>query len=86
MLSLLAEPADTAQPAFHVVVPSLPNFGFSEGVKDPDFGLRQYAETIHKLMLQLNYTKYGRCPLTRRLQSPSRTFLAHPPTSSFLNM
>ncbi|KAK4041613.1 Alpha/Beta hydrolase protein [Parachaetomium inaequale] len=58
MLALLAEPADAAQPAFHVVVPSLPNFGFSEGVKKPDFGLRQYAETIHKLMLQLNYTKY----------------------------
>ncbi|EAQ85536.1 hypothetical protein CHGG_09550 [Chaetomium globosum CBS 148.51] len=58
MLPLLAEPTDASQPAFHVVVPSLPNFGFSEGVKKPDFGLRQYAETVHKLMLQLNYDKY----------------------------
>lgn len=62
MLPALAEPADTSQTAFHVVVPSLPNFGFSEGVKNPDFGLRQYAETIHKLMLQLNYGKYGTSP------------------------
>jgi pimeloyl-ACP methyl ester carboxylesterase len=60
MLPLLAEPTDTSQPAFHVVVPSLPNFGFSEGVKRPDFGLRQYAETIHKLMLRLNYDKYSK--------------------------
>jgi hypothetical protein len=61
MLDLLAEPADASQPAFHVVAPSLPNYGFSEGVNKPDFGLRQYAETIHKLMLQLNYDKYGTC-------------------------
>ncbi|KAH6843475.1 Alpha/Beta hydrolase protein [Chaetomium sp. MPI-CAGE-AT-0009] len=58
MLALLAEPADPSQPAFHVIVPSLPNFGFSEGVNKPDFGLPQYAEAIHKLMLQLNYDKY----------------------------
>ncbi|KAK4125742.1 alpha/beta-hydrolase [Parathielavia appendiculata] len=58
MLPMLAEPTDASQPAFHVVVPSLPNFGFSEGVTKPDFGLQQYAETVHKLMLQLDYRKY----------------------------
>ena len=47
-------------PAFHVVAPSLPNFGFSEGPKKKGFGLRQYAETCHNLMLQLGYDHYGR--------------------------
>src|ERR1700760_3605481 len=47
-------------PSFHVVAPSLPNFGFSEGSTRKDFGLRQYAETCHKLMLALGYDEYGK--------------------------
>jgi pimeloyl-ACP methyl ester carboxylesterase len=46
-------------PAFHVVAPSLPNYGFSGVVKKPGFALEQYAEVCHKLMLQLGYTEYG---------------------------
>jgi hypothetical protein len=45
-------------PAFHVVVPSLPNFGFSEGPKSRGFNVAQYAETMHKLMMKLGYTEY----------------------------
>ncbi|KAK5164204.1 uncharacterized protein LTR77_009898 [Saxophila tyrrhenica] len=45
-------------PHFHVVAPSLPNFGFSSGVTKHGFGLPQYAETFHKLMLQLGYHEY----------------------------
>ncbi|KZF26498.1 epoxide hydrolase 1 [Xylona heveae TC161] len=48
----------TNAPAFHVIAPSLPNFGFSEGVKKKGFGLEQYAETCHKLMLSLGYSEY----------------------------
>lgn len=44
--------------AFHVVAPSLPNFAWSEGVKKRGFGLRQYATTLHQLMLKLGYSKY----------------------------
>ncbi|KAJ6028209.1 hypothetical protein N7540_003785 [Penicillium herquei] len=44
--------------AFHVVAPSLPNFGFSSGVTDRGFGWAQYAETFHKLMLKLGYSQY----------------------------
>lgn len=55
ILPLLAKPGG---PAFHVVAPSLPNFGFSEGVKKRGFSLAQYAETCHKLMLQLGYNEY----------------------------
>ncbi|KAL9060571.1 MAG: hypothetical protein Q9162_000522 [Coniocarpon cinnabarinum] len=49
----------TNQPAFHVVMPSLPNFGFSEGVSKKGFGHSQYAEVCHKLMMRLGYDQYG---------------------------
>ncbi|KAF7718997.1 Epoxide hydrolase-like protein [Penicillium ucsense] len=45
-------------PAFNIVAPSLPNFGFSSGVTRRGFGLKQYAETCHKLMLKLGYSRY----------------------------
>jgi len=45
-------------PAFHVVAPSLPNFGFSQGTKKRGFAIEQYAETCHKLMLKLGYDRY----------------------------
>ncbi|KAK3349938.1 Alpha/Beta hydrolase protein [Lasiosphaeria hispida] len=56
ILPLLVSPEDG--PAFHVVAPSLPNFGFSEGPSRPGFGIAQYAECLHKLMLKLGYDKY----------------------------
>ncbi|KUI68478.1 Putative epoxide hydrolase [Cytospora mali] len=46
------------QPSFHVVAPSLPNFGFSGRVAKPGFGPIQYAQVCHALMLQLGYDKY----------------------------
>lgn len=58
VLPLLAD-CKKGDPAFHIVAPSLPNFGFSQGVKKRGFGLPQYAETCHKLMLKLGYKQYG---------------------------
>jgi pimeloyl-ACP methyl ester carboxylesterase len=55
ILDLLAKPGG---PAFHIVAPSLPNYGFSEGPKERGFALAQYAETCHKLMLSLGYNEY----------------------------
>ncbi|KAJ5305952.1 hypothetical protein N7508_004967 [Penicillium antarcticum] len=49
---------DENNPAFHVVAPSLPNFGFSSGVTRRGFGLAQYAEVLHKLMVKLGYEQY----------------------------
>jgi hypothetical protein len=46
-------------PAFHIVAPSLPNFGFSSGINKKGFGVLQYGETCHKLMLALGYNEYG---------------------------
>ncbi|KAM4055826.1 alpha/beta hydrolase fold domain-containing protein [Hirsutella rhossiliensis] len=57
ILPLLAEPKDGG-PSFHVVAPSLPNFGFSEAVTKRGFGLAQYAECLHRLMLKLGYHQY----------------------------
>ncbi|KAI1290673.1 microsomal epoxide hydrolase [Xylaria venustula] len=54
----LTEGDGVAQPAFDLVVPSLPNFGFSEGTRERGFALAQYAETLNKLMLKLGYNEY----------------------------
>ncbi|CAI7565195.1 unnamed protein product [Penicillium glandicola] len=45
-------------PVFDVVAPSLPNFGFSQGIKKRGFGLAQYAEVLHKVMIALGYEEY----------------------------
>ncbi|KAK8116983.1 uncharacterized protein PG998_005264 [Apiospora kogelbergensis] len=44
--------------SFHVVVPSLPNYGFSGGVSKRGFSIDQYAEVLNKLMLKLGYDQY----------------------------
>ncbi|KAJ8131652.1 hypothetical protein O1611_g1973 [Lasiodiplodia mahajangana] len=55
----LTEGGDGIQyPAFDLVAPSLPNFGFSEGPRTRGFTLAQYAETLNKLMLKLGYNEY----------------------------
>ena len=43
---------------FQVIAPSLPNFGFSSRVSKPGFGLDQYAEACHKVMVALGYDQY----------------------------
>ena len=48
----------TDVPAFHVVAPSLPNYGFSEGVKKRGFNIKHYSEVCHELMMKLGYTQY----------------------------
>lgn len=50
---------DDGAPAFDIIAPSLPNFGFSDGIKKRGFALAQYAEACHKLMQKLGYAQYG---------------------------
>ena len=45
-------------PAFHVVAPSLIDFGFSEVSGKAGFKVDQHAESCHKLMLKLGYNEY----------------------------
>jgi len=45
-------------PAFHVIPPSIPGFGFSPSPRKPGFGYRQAGHTFHALMHKLGYDKY----------------------------
>ncbi|KAK5047216.1 hypothetical protein LTR84_006738 [Exophiala bonariae] len=58
ILPLLSSVDGHDSPSFHVVVPSLINFGFSSGNNSPEFGVSQHAEAYHKLMLILGYDEY----------------------------
>ncbi|OJJ44691.1 hypothetical protein ASPZODRAFT_71096 [Penicilliopsis zonata CBS 506.65] len=58
LVPLLTRAQNENQPAFHVVAPSLPNYGFSEGVIKRGFGLAQYAEALDSLMTSLGYEEY----------------------------
>lgn len=62
ILPLLTANNNNGGPTFHVVAPSLPNFGFSDAINKKGFGLSKYAEALHKLMLKLGYDKYGKKP------------------------
>ncbi|KAI4249290.1 MAG: hypothetical protein L6R40_000748 [Gallowayella cf. fulva] len=72
-------------PSFHIIAPSLPNFGFSSPVTKRGFALPQYAETCHKLMLRLGYPHYVTqggdwgCMITRimSLMYPTAVRAAH---------
>jgi epoxide hydrolase len=48
------DPAD----AFHVVVPSMPGYGFSGPTVQPDFDVHRVADAVAELMQQLGYDKY----------------------------
>lgn len=45
-------------PAFHVVCPSIPGFGFSDMSQDVDFGIEGTAELFLALMHKLGYKKF----------------------------
>jgi pimeloyl-ACP methyl ester carboxylesterase len=50
-----ADPAD----AFHVVLPSLPGYGFSGPALKPGWGTRRIAAALAELMALLGYARYG---------------------------
>jgi pimeloyl-ACP methyl ester carboxylesterase len=61
VLAPLADPrAHGGDPgdAFHLVVPSLPGFGFSGPTQRPGVNGRSIAATFNQLMLNLGYTRY----------------------------
>ncbi|KXS18980.1 alpha/beta-hydrolase [Gonapodya prolifera JEL478] len=59
IIEALANPEKAADPAFHVVVPSLPGFGFSSSPKDPGFGVGEMAKALDELMVKrLGYAEY----------------------------
>lgn len=50
-----ADPAD----AFHVVVPSMPGFGFSGPTREAGWNLDRVARAFAELMARLGYERYG---------------------------
>ncbi|KAI0490150.1 microsomal epoxide hydrolase [Xylaria cf. heliscus] len=59
ILKPLTDPEDDSLPAFHVVAPSLPGYGFSEGSRKRGFCADQHGEIFHLLMLRLGYDEYA---------------------------
>ncbi|KAJ7243796.1 Alpha/Beta hydrolase protein [Mycena rebaudengoi] len=57
ILPLLVE-GSADHPSFHVVILSLPGYGFSEGPSTQRFDMAQYAEVGNKLMIALGYKEY----------------------------
>ena len=56
-IPLLKNPADRAQ-AFHLVVPSLPGYGWSEGMNEPGLNVDKVASICNELMNKLGYKYY----------------------------
>ena len=51
ILPLLTSPVEVEAPAFHVVAPSLPGFGFSSAPKKKGFAGKEYAEVSGSIVL-----------------------------------
>lgn len=59
IVPLLTEPEEHL-PAFHVVIPSLPGFGFSDRPTRPGMSVTKIAPLMHALMTgPLGYSRYG---------------------------
>ncbi|CAO3639281.1 unnamed protein product [Mucor hiemalis] len=56
---------------FHVIVPSLPGFGFSEAPKVKGYGVIKMAAMVNRIMVNLGYDKYSKCFLlcTRKTET-----------------
>jgi microsomal epoxide hydrolase len=59
MIEPLTHPKDSHSPAFHVIVPSLPGFGFSGPTTTRGWDPRRMAKALVVLMDRLGYTEYG---------------------------
>jgi pimeloyl-ACP methyl ester carboxylesterase len=57
LIKPLAE-SPAREQAFHVVVPSLPGYGFSEPAKRKNFAVLETARAYDELMRGLGYSKY----------------------------
>jgi pimeloyl-ACP methyl ester carboxylesterase len=59
VIAPLTEPADPDAPAFHLVIPSLPGFGFAGPTRSPGWGTQRTARAWAELMHRLGYHRYG---------------------------
>jgi pimeloyl-ACP methyl ester carboxylesterase len=59
VIAPLTEPASADQPAFHLVIPSLPGFGFSGPTRSTGWNQSRTARAWAELMRRLGYDRYG---------------------------
>jgi pimeloyl-ACP methyl ester carboxylesterase len=59
LIEPLTHPKDGNSPAFHVIIPSLPGFGFSGPTTTRGWGPERMAKALIVLMDRLGYSKYG---------------------------
>lgn len=58
IISNLTHPSSAADPAFHVVAPSLPGYGFSPAPIHTGLNILEIGRAFNNLMAQLGYAKY----------------------------
>lgn len=58
VLDALTDPGDDAVPAFDVIAPSLPGFGFSDKPTGPGWGVDRIADAWAELMTRLGYERF----------------------------
>ena len=58
VIDALAEPTDANAPAFHVVAPSLPGYGFSGKPTSTGWGVERIAKAWTELMRRLGYSEW----------------------------
>jgi pimeloyl-ACP methyl ester carboxylesterase len=81
--ALIDPPAD--QPAFHLVLPSLPGFGFSGKPSETGWGLERVADAWAELMSRLGYNRFlaqggdwgAMVTATLALRHPARLLMMH---------
>jgi epoxide hydrolase len=59
VIAPLTEPADPDAPAFHVVIPSIPGYGFSGPTHSAGWHRWRIAAAWRELMARLGYERYG---------------------------
>ncbi|MFD3509192.1 epoxide hydrolase family protein [Nocardia sp. NPDC058666] len=59
VIAPLTEPESADQPAFHLVIPSLPGFGFSGPTRSTGWNRYRTARAWAELMARLGYQRYG---------------------------
>ena len=59
VIAPLTKPKTSATQAFHVVIPSMPGYGFSEKPNQPGYDTKKMSEFWKILMSRLGYATYG---------------------------